>query len=332
MKKLFFSVALLAMVASCSKNEVLDNGTSSENQIGFSTLNSSVTRSANESKSNYTVYAQYTTSGDNDSVEKWYIDDYEIDGVTDSPVNNKSYSWPIKSLSFYAFAPSSVVETGVKPSYGHGSLNIDYTVPDNAKEDFTVATPVDKIYDPLSTSVSLKFNHLLSKIKIHANINSQITDEYMLVAESQSKDIKVEFNALLNKGTVDVIAETPVLTVGSSSPATYTDPITILERDNMNNIGTSVMSYYIMPHSSNEGCVVTITGLGIQKATNGVAAVGSAIKPITLTHTFKYVEGSNITLAFKPNYQYDIVFLISLDDIKFSSEIVDWAADTTLPL
>ena len=78
MKKILFSVAALALVASCSKNEVSEPIGAKQNPIGFSTLNSNATRTANEGESNYTVYAQYSDASLMTSFPgAWYIEDHE---------------------------------------------------------------------------------------------------------------------------------------------------------------------------------------------------------------------------------------------------------------
>ncbi len=338
MKKILFSVAALALVASCSKNEVSEPIGAKQNPIGFSTLNSNATRTANEGESNYTVYAQYSDASLMTSFPgAWYIEDHELTSG-DVAVGLNSYYWPVESLDFYAFAPSSVVETAVSPELAapnkKGTLKIDYTVPVGAGEDFTVATPVTKTYSEKEGSdngngVPLKFNHMLSKLVISAAIKSEIHDAYTLVPAIEGTPITVEFTSLVNKGTVDVTSGTPLLTDFGMNPdvaLTYSTETTVVTAKNE----TTSVPYYIMPHEdTNTGCIVKIKGLAIKRN-----EAGSIAKPLTLEHTFIHpVTEDNKPLTFKANTQYNIVFTVKAGEIDFNSSVVAWDKPTiTVPL
>ena len=59
MRNLFLFVAAIGLMASCSHNEVYETMEES-NEIKFSTLNDKVTKSANDSISNYRIFAKLT--------------------------------------------------------------------------------------------------------------------------------------------------------------------------------------------------------------------------------------------------------------------------------
>ncbi len=164
MKRLFFSVAVLATVASCSTNEVVDVASSSVKSIGFSTLNDRATKVANKnadgSNSTYSVYA--INAADDTA---WYITKETITPADGGDTSVNTYYWPAdgsaSALDFYAFAPATVLDVtkdadGVATDETNSVLDVEatatagssesitltYTVNSVASEDFTVATPV----------------------------------------------------------------------------------------------------------------------------------------------------------------------------------------------
>ena len=331
MKQLFLSVAILSIMASCSQNEITEGVTTNQNPIGFSTLNSSVTRVANENGSNYTVYAQYSSKDDyNSNTADWHIENCNIDGNTNNIIGDGKYYWPTKALTFYAFAPSISEETGhikvdaEKPMmYTAGKLSINYTVPADAKEDFTVAKYASKAYDGTIQTVPFEFKHMLSKINIKAAFSEDIHAEsdYMLVLSDPLIKPRVSFKPLYNKGTIDLInSEVLIVEKKIVTDLEYAEEIKI-----SNNHETETISYYIMPHEENAGTIVEITGLAYQKGTDTTTK-----KNLTLTHTFSKDLDTpsggtdNITDLFRANYQYSINFTIKLEGIQFDSTSGSW--------
>ena len=328
MKQLFLSVAILSIMASCSQNEITEGVTTNQNPIGFSTLNSSVTRAANENGSNYTVYAQYSSENDyNSNTADWHIENCNIDGNTNNIIGDGKYYWPTKALNFYAFAPyesNSIKVVGTKPAwFTLGALDITYTVPTGAKEDFTVAKHASQAYDGTTQTVPFKFKHMLSKINIKAAFSEDIHAEsdYMLVLSDPLIKPRVSFKPLYNKGTIDLInSEVLIVEKNIVTDLEYAEEIKI-----SNNHETETISYYIMPHNENAGTIVEITGLAYQKGTDATTK-----KNLTLTHTFsKDLDTPSggtdkITDLFRANYQYSINFTIKLEGIQFDSTSGSW--------
>ena len=342
MKQLFLSVAILSIMASCSQNEITEGVTTNQNPIGFSTLNSSVTRAANENNSDYTVYAQYTDKTLNPYTAAWFIDALQIKTTngTDEMQGDQEYYWPSKELEFYAFSPSPVMSTdeplvvtngvnvvGTAPGMGtSGTLSINYTVPSDAGTDFTVAKPVKrtaKPYGETTDPVAFKFAHMLSKVSVSAQVSSNISKDYKFVLTDPMKNAEVIFTVLSNKGTVDLTADTPALTplpLENESKVLYkTTTVIITTSEEPDH--TKKIYHYIIPHTKNKDCKVEIIGLSLIKFTD----TNPIPQPYKLEHTFTgaEVEGST-TNHFKANTQYDIVFKAHLDKITFGSEIVNW--------
>ena len=296
MKNLFLPVAMLATLASCSSNEIVDDAIANKNQIEFSTLNDKVSRVANDASSDYAVYAQYTkaTAG-------WYMENVK---VTSADIVDGTYYWPSTALDFYAYAPqvSTAVElTAVDPTASAlGTLSITYTVPTAANEDFTVATPVEEqLVGTSSGAVDFSFKHMLAKIKITA-----IT----AVSGGSLSFTNAVFTVVENKGTVDVTSALPVLT---KAPALGSPVYTIAKADIENPL-------YIMPQTMTTACSVELIGAVITIAGKSV--------PVTVKHDF---DASQVFAAGK---QYNLNFTVSLTEIKFTSTSAGWGTATEVPV
>ena len=308
MKKLFMSLAILAAVVSCSKNEIAEVTTPNVNPIGFSTLNDKVTRVANGDKQNYAVYAQFSTA-----TAGWYITGENITGnqtpIGDEITNGNKYYWPETPLNFYAYAPivsNNITLNAAAPAAALGTLPITYTVPTTADEDFTVAKPVlDQKSDTNAGQVAFVFAHMLSKVNIKATLAAKLTaDGYAL----ELGDAVLDVNK--NVGVVEVTSADPALSIDGAA-ATYTKPATDV-------------TYLILPQST-KGCVVTITNAVIKKT-------GYLDIPVTLTYTF---TDADVKLAtFEAGKQYNLNFVVTLNEIMFASSVAAWdtEAGTDVPL
>lgn len=292
--------ACALIVASCSQNEVFENRSES-NAVAFSNLNDRVTtRLANESSSNYGVYA--VRSG---NATAWFMNNINVHGTanTYSPV---AY-WPGgNNVTFYAYAP-------------HGSVNITftsatvpdlpvvYTVPDDANEDFTVATPVTQS----SGTVPLIFNHMLSKITITADLTETlIAAGYTIDFTGTTATVSVAQNS----GTTD-LTTAAALTPGGST-ATYSD----------------AKSYMFIPQNA-VGTTIQLINVKIQHNNEEYWDGNMKAYPI--------VTGNVSTDdKFEPNTHYSVVFTIAPNAndadgdpvfgaaITFTADIADWDTET----
>ena len=182
MKKILFLFALIgALFASCSENEINDPNViaNDDGAITFRTLrDKTVTRYANDNKSNYMVYAQVK------GATGWLIDGLTVDVVNGTYTSN--YYWPGggTEVSFYSFAPASSdsvtvskAEAGTSPA-----IDLSFTVPTSGKTDFTIATP--QTLNKAGTTdgiVPLQFNHALSKVYITAALSTELVDRKSVV-------------------------------------------------------------------------------------------------------------------------------------------------------
>ena len=109
MKKLFFVVALLAVVASCTKNEVIPQNDGNK-EITYLTAPLTKAHSAFETTNTFYSYAYLLTSSNwatSSSSSTPYIDEAEISYQTSVWKAGQSYYWPKNdgsSLTFFAWS------------------------------------------------------------------------------------------------------------------------------------------------------------------------------------------------------------------------------------
>ncbi|MFI3278279.1 MAG: fimbrillin family protein [Rikenellaceae bacterium] len=334
MKKLLFSVAILAVAASCSKNEAPDVATSASNAIDFATLNN-LAKSANDDDQLYRVYATQTgVTG------AWYINgDYSI---ADGTALQNTYYWPADetSLNFYAYAPYTAATVSAVAAE---SISIEYTVPTTADEDFTIAAP---ILAQTANTVALKFAHQLSKATVEVVLAKDLVDAgYKLTMDAKVEaadaigtegvDGYVPAVAAQDAATVElsVFGTTATYNVMAQSvtyPAGLPTALTSYTKDYADN-------YFIFMPQSAEDCTISVTGVTITDPSEKVIAQSVALGTYTITE-------DDLANGFEQNYNYAITLTIDEksittdgpifgDAIVFSAETLSWTTyEDGLPL
>ncbi len=320
MKKLVLCAAIIATVASCSKNEV--ENIQSINTIGFTSLNDNVTRAnitgqANDQKADYKVYA--TTDS---KAGSWFIDGGVLS--TETPAGNTTYFWPNVSgekSNFYAYAPADAA-TLTAETDGSG-ISIDYAV--DGTSDFTVAAPIlDQTYfkaaDGTVTAtnagnVNFVFSHMLAKVEVKVALSDELkTAGYSLGASNTAKVIVNE-----STGTVEVMDAAPAITPATTKvAATY----------------EAAASYYVLPQTA-EGCTIQATDVTI----NDIQ--GNALHTAIALNDYEITSADAAAIAnFEAGKSYVITLTINdlstdeggkplFDDaINFSVEMVNWTEVT----
>lgn len=284
--------ACALIVASCSQNEVFENR-SEGNAIAFSNLNNRVTtRVANDSSSNYGVYA--VRSG---NTTAWFMNNIDVHGTADtySPI---AY-WPGgDDVTFYAYAPQGSGNIAIT-STAVSDLPATYTVPAAADEDFTVATPMTQS----TGTVALNFNHMLSKVTITADLTQTLKDAgYTIDLTATTATVSVTQNS----GTTN-LTTAAALTPGGSI-ATYSD----------------AMSYILMP----QGAVgSTIQLMNVTILHNSETYWNGNMKAYSIV-----TGNVSTDNEFKPNTHYSVVFTIAPDanddsDVPVFGSAITFTAD-----
>lgn len=241
MKKILFSAAILAAVASCSKTEVTETYNSEE--IKFSTLNDrTTTRTPTDAEAdNYKLYA---TTGIHSSATAWFIKDVTTsvgNGTTADVLANAPYYYPAATadgavtVNFFAYAPA--VSDGVQSSTlveTCPGVAFDYVV--SGKEDLTIATA-----SQTSGDVALTFAHQLAKVTIDVDVDSDLEGAGYYISSVGD----ITFGTQTSAFSLGVVAGTQA-TVSSST--------TDKAADYTNDRNTD---FYIAPQTST-GCTVTV--------------------------------------------------------------------------
>ena len=147
MKKIFFVVALLVVVASCTKNEVIPQN-DGNNEITYLTAPLTKATSSFGTSNKFYSYAYLLTSGknwaSNSATSSLYIDEAEISYQTNQWKAATSYYWPKdanSSLTFFAWAdgtPDPAPAMGAC-SNTTGIVFADYNVAVSKNKDLMVA-------------------------------------------------------------------------------------------------------------------------------------------------------------------------------------------------
>lgn len=319
MKRLFFSAALLAALASCSKNDVADSAITK--QIGFLTLNDRVTtKAANDGGDSFRIIAYKAGAS-----SLLYIDDYVAYGnsVTAMSPANGPYYWPTDGddMVFYGYAPyNNDGENTVSENIsGSSSIVLNYTVPAGAQEDFTVASPqyIEYVDFPADGTVDFVFRHMLSKITVK-----------VVLADEFGK------NHYISDGTGVVTSDTP-------STATFTalrNSVNVKASDSapsatlIDNVGSDLAysgesSYYIAPQPFT-GCSLQINGITIRDNATDSELFSGDLRVITF-------DGSELgadDALFQSGKHYVLTVTINaasadLTEISFTAANTTWGSD-----
>ena len=307
MKKVLLLTAAIVVLASCSQNEseLLKNPA---NEIRFSNLNDRVTRAANDAGDDYKVYAKSTLSGET----TWFIND-AIDGTANTTLSTNKYYWPTGSttVSFFAYAPAT--SGTATATYATPAVSVNYTVPANADEDFTVATPKTAQNQTMGSpagTVNFVFEHMLSKVTVKAVLSADLlTSGYVLDLTAAKADLVVASN----QGTVDAAVATPAF--GSlSGGATYTTDTT----------------YMIMPQTST-GTTIQLKNVKITKNSAEVFNGNLKLYPIvagdiTVPSANQFAKGYHYTLTLEiiDSSHDGSDQPIFGDEIKFTATTTNW--------
>lgn len=313
MKKVILGFAACALVlSSCTENDILENEPVAQ-KIEFSNLNDRVTKAANDSKSNYGVYAIWSKA-----VDSLYINNLSVNGETNKYAG--AYYWPVGEgqtlsfLSFYAYAPyyaSKSTSGGVTKLPAEGDSTIRYKVKNTADEDFTLATNKGINYNGTSTPVQLDFNHMLSKIKIVPALSDTLKLAGF-VLDTTDVVAYIE-NVLYDEGTVSLANK-------KWKELTELDPTVSYNRNK-----SQGWTFMILPQPTN-GIKIYLDKVKIEK--NGVTYV-EKIK----TNKYEFKDSSTIK-NFEPNTFYTITLTITGgtsgifgSKIEFSSSVAEWTQE-----
>ena len=177
MKKIISGIAVLALLVSCSKEEVIDVNHDGD-EITFDVVTNSATRAADVYCNNNMPEGFYVSAI---SDGQTYIDEDHIANENGSWVNKSGVRyWPATPVDFYAYYnDNGSYHWSVEEGKAVAKF-VDFTVNDNvaAQQDLIYAVKTNQSKpgeDAVNTPVALNFRHALSQIVFQAkNTNANL--------------------------------------------------------------------------------------------------------------------------------------------------------------
>ena len=326
MKKLFFVVALLAVVASCTKNEVIPQNDGNK-EITY--LTAPLTKATFETSNTFYSYAYLLTSGNKwasaSNSSKPYINGAEISYHTSVWKAEQSYYWPKddkSSLTFFAWSNGTgTLEPGAGVGIcdkANGIQFKDYniSIAANKNKDMMVAKiAADKTANPVPTL----FYHVLSSLKIKAKVKETYSDVTFKV-----KNIKLLKNSVQGsyRQGVDKDALPTDGTWTEASPAVIADELQVY-----NNVGftlntsekeleaTGADYRILLPHAFGGDEKMQITYDIITEYTGS-----EVIETVTVSEELSDIFGA----SWVAGTEYTLTITLGMTEILWDPAVAEW--------
>ena len=354
MKKFFFlAVAAVVALAACTKNEV-STPTNKGREISYNAVAAKATKAI----INNTYYApsdpafgiwglyQAENWSTNHSNNVWIGASAsaatQITWAKDSENTDNSEAWRNAASVDYWPLTGSIVFMGYSP-YANVNSKAAISVADNKAtltvsnfqtttgswvDDLMWSDAVEKSandtnYDADGTNattyngVPVVFHHALSQIAIYAKTDKDYAaQDYTFTITALS--VTVDDNATLT--VADDLTNDPTVT--------WTEPATDATRTVLSSASAALTTTYVQQGVSFLVIPQTLTAaqdiisVTYQVVHNGVTS--------TATKTINLTAGDSVALtAFAKNTKYNLNLVFSMDEIKYSPDIVDWEATVT---
>ncbi len=304
MKHLFLSMAAVAMLASCSSEEVLDKAQTPKSAIGFSTFVDKSTRAAQDiNLTNIGTFYVYGWRGDAQILNAEPVTVKNENGETD--YTNKRYWEKGFIYNFEAIYPEAGTNTGITFDADKDGGTITFVnnketdlLYSKAKEtDTTNGVPSGE-----NVKVPFTFNHLLSRVKF------SFTHTFSPAVTLRVKDLTI--SGTYESGSIKLSEATPAWDVKNSSELNVEfDPIIL------GPTSTESEHFYLIPADKVDGYTVTFTVRLTQGSANTDYYFRSTISAddMEIGHSYDYsaeITPENIT----PGGLSEIVFTASINN------------------
>ena len=333
MKKIFFVVALLVVVASCTKNEVIPQN-DGNNEITYLTAPLTKATSSFGTSNKFYSYAYLVTSGNwagNSASSSLYINEAEIWYQTPEWKANQSYYWPKNdgsSLTFFAWSngTGTLVDAIGECSNTKGVQFPNYNVSDlgNKNKDMMVAKIVaDQKANTNSGVVPTLFYHVLSSLDIRAQRAKDYDSTTFKIVSIKFNNVSVEgsyvqginASALPTAGawTESNPKKTKNLDVYTPDAATKVDGLATATPQTFTSLTPDDYSIFL-PHTLVDAETVTI----VYTINNGLST-----ETVTVTKSLKEIFGS-----WEAGKKYMLTITLSLNEILWDPAVEEWEPGT----
>ena len=337
MKKLFFVVALLAVVASCTKNEVIPQNDGNK-EITYLTAPLTKAPSAFETTNTFYSYAYLLTSSNwatSSSSSTPYIDEAEISYQTSVWKAGQSYYWPKNdgsSLTFFAWSNGTGT---LDPAVGQCSNttgvqfpNYDISTAANKNKDMMVAKiAADQTENKTPAAyyeegVPTLFYHVLSSLEIKAKVAASYPDVTFKV-----KSITLLDNSVKGSYTQGVVA-TALPTAGTwteaSTPVTanlqvYNNAGFTLTTSEQSLDATDADFRILLPHA--------FAATELMQITYDIVTTYTGT-PVTETVTVSKKLSEIYGTSWEAGKKYTLTITLSMNEILWDPAVEEWTAGT----
>ena len=340
MKKLFFVVALLAVVASCTKNEVIPQNDGNK-EITY--LTAPLTKATFETSNRFYSYAYLLKSGKNWETDAGdsspYIDEAEIWYQTSVWKAAQSYYWPKdagSSLTFFAWSNGTAT---LNPARGECSKTTGVRFPD-----YNITTVENKNKDMMVAKIAADqkantnpgkyetegvptlFYHVLSSLEIKAKVAASYDDVTFKV-----KNITLKANSVEGSYTQGVDAS-KLPTAGTWTQAS---PVVKADLQVYNNAGftldatvkdleATVDDYRILlPHAFAETELMQITYDIVTEYTGS-----EVIETVTVSKKLSEIFTDTTPASWEAGKKYTLTITLSMNEILWDPAVENWTAGT----
>lgn len=341
MKKFFFVVALLVVVASCTKNEVIPQN-DGNNEITY--LTAPLTKASPFVTSNrFYSYAYLLTSGNwatNSSSSSLYINEAEIYHQTSVWKAAQSYYWPKNdgsSLTFFAWSngTGTLVDAIGECSNTKGVQFPNYNVSEagNKNKDMMVAEiAADKTANTNSGVVPTLFYHVLSSLEIKAKVAASYDGVTFKVKNITLKDNSVQ--GTYTQGVDATKLPTAAGTWAQASPVVtadlqvYDNAGLTLTTSEQALAATDADYRILLPHEFADSELMQITYDIVTTVTPGTPPV-TVTETVTVSKKLSEIFTENTPdESWEAGKKYTLTITLSMNEILWDPAVEAWEPGT----
>lgn len=330
MKKIAILAAAAVALASCSKDKMIEAGSS--DAISFKPLTTKATEVSTTTLPNFTVYAYYDASsaGMSASLNPGFMNAQPVTGGHNAWTYTPTKYWPSSGqLHFFAYSPTGDNGVTFAPASGAGLPEITYTVPTAVADqnDFLVAQALDQTKSTPVAPVSLTFDHALSQIVFKAQSGAETLEFEILNIEILNVNSTGTYNLYSNTWSM------PVPTVPVTYAASLNTAVAGTIRTTMTDLTGGDGTLMLIPQTLTEGdpeTDATLVSGGYLRVTYNAKDIDSNA-PIAVNK--EKVIGLDIAWEAGKKYTYELTLNggtnggtdpEDLEPITFTTSVSDW--------
>lgn len=342
MKKLLFGAVAVMVIASCSKNQTIEEWVPQE--ISYETISTKAASSFSESSKFYS-YAYFLENGKSWEANKADAQEYissqliEFNSVDKAWRNaSTAYYWPKQgSLTFFAWTDntSAPAVSGNAPTCTTDGIQIaSYDITSNRNKDLLVAdfvkdqTSNTTQYGEWQKGVPTVFRHVQSSLAFEAKTAKRYSDATFKITGIKLANVETTetYNQKVNDTDATVwssetspvkAAELPVASLTTDATYTVTETVQTLKPDDSKDYTIVLPQKFTSDDQTITVTYTITTNYGTSMTQN-----------CTVTKKLSEVYSNN----WEPGKKYTLTLTLSLDEILWAPNVEDWTVGTVSPI